>query len=81
MGRNPKQGPALVTGLPNAVQVAVLEVADASVDYLKAVGRSSVGKVLLFDDGGGKTAQRCVPGGAYPKYAAPDDDYVIFSIY
>ena len=62
--RDPHEGASLVDRFPQAPDVAILEVTEASMDDSEGIGRGGVTKILFFDESHMKSAESRVPCGA-----------------
>ena len=62
-----------MAGGAQAADVRVLQVADAAVHHLEALGRSAAAEVLPLDERGPEAAKRRIPGRRRAEGAAADD--------
>ena len=77
MRRDPQQRAALTAGLSHTPDVAVLDVANATVDDLEGIGGRCVGEIASLDDGNRKATTDGIPRETDPEDSASDNDYVV----
>lgn len=76
MRSDSEQGGSFVAGRAQAAHVRVLQVTNAAVNHLEALGRGGAAEISAIDDRCAQSAQRCLTRCSGPERTAADDQKV-----